>query len=1376
VVAPTFAYATPLVGQPVTLSLGDSNSTPVLLPPRPSPLQDSGLINNLLSTVRNSIQLSQSVSQKYGALTDYSGHVQDTPPTTGTFGSSPFAPTYFDPTLSMVGGSYEYTTSFGVYDLTSLGALNDYLISFRTLDMASGYVASSAFVLLENHSGAWLSFSPLYLSANPVSASNTQFAASWEINYPTGKGPNTQDIAQARLTVDFGKNSLPKISVELVRYSYQPNPDTMFFYWNDLGLKDFQWTWIIVPSRGYDNYTSSSHTSVSVASLSSSQSVPSSDHIEFSGNGKTWQAEWKAQGTQPINFTNSNLLTQWASVTQFNVNDALIDPDFGITSTGSTSYPTVTAGETNAGASNDAGGSASTNTLRAVRFDLETPITATDLYVDVTNVSGSYHDYCRGFVYSDNAGYPNALQVQTNTIDIQAAAWVHFTLDTTTYFSATSWWLGFNCYVTTAAIGKMFDWTTGFTNEYYRATGSYGGTSPNSPASFPGGATGSAYHTSIYLSGVMIEGTTKGTRVQFTGGTGSIVTSFSFYTHTGAAGDHFTPALYSDTTGAPQTDSIGTDTSYVANGANVLSGFPITTTAAGTLTSITIYIENAAGNIRVGLYSTYSSSKFSGLIAQSASAAAVFGKNVLSVPGGSLSASTTYYVAMQSDNAGLNVFGVGSGTRYYVGYAYNTFPDPTANLSSTGQTYKMQITYNTSNPMPYQRLWYGPSTSSANTTWNVVNEGAGTRDNGWDATLTNSAWYWFVFQWDNVDTGPSYAAGGAGTGFYKVQTYGNLDSTWSGGTATAENYSEYATYNAVVSITWALSGNVGSDAQGTILTIDGTGYVYADFPKAFTWIQASTHTIACTNPVSSSNSGERYSFVSYTSTSLGTQTSCSFTYTTPASGETVTANYNTQYDLKPKAIDKYSASTILNTAQASMNVTFTNATTKIVFADTSGYLDFGWVNSAQQAYITAKYAGTIANSTWQSGTYTISSTTVYQWPFEYNASITMPTAGIQVPTSDATDSTVWNVTSYYLLGNSSATFSTGTLYVYYATPTYLAGSQAISSPSFTALTASQSLAKTTGSSAYFNITDGYVWLRTTTTVSYQITISGFTFNAPGSIASGATMSVPYSFINTAKAVSTNLTLSNYFLIAEIRSSDMATLISSQPFSYTNANPGVLNSGTLSVSTPSSLSPSTGYDLRLILLQHLMNGTDITITYSDSAFAVSVPSVPAQANGGAGAIFGANQTVPTPSSIFGPLAIVGAVNPWGINGLYPPSATISFDVSVLNRAQGTATILIQYWVTPASDPNTAIVSRNLTVTQAPGEKTYTVEVPISKVGDYVFHAYVTQGEYTTTIEQNFSVSIWNLIWLQLLILFAVIGFVAYEGGNKIRFHMSIRSGY
>jgi endoglucanase len=100
--------------------------------------------------------------------------------------------------------------------------------------------------------------------------------------------------------------------------------------------------------------------------------------------------------------------------------------------------------------------------------------------------------------------------------------------------------------------------------------------------------------------------------------------------------------------------------------------------------------------------------------------------------------------------------------------------------------------YDDNNGRPNHRLWYSPSEGSASATWNVVAESAGTTDNSWDGTLTSGDYYWYMFQWDNPDNGPSFAP--EATGILAAQTYSSLNSTWVGGTLKMNNWSIYLTF------------------------------------------------------------------------------------------------------------------------------------------------------------------------------------------------------------------------------------------------------------------------------------------------------------------------------------------------------------------------------------------------------------------------------------------------------------------------------------------------------------------------------------------------------------------------------------------------------
>jgi hypothetical protein len=89
---------------------------------------------------------------------------------------------------------------------------------------------------------------------------------------------------------------------------------------------------------------------------------------------------------------------------------------------------------------------------------------------------------------------------------------------------------------------------------------------------------------------------------------------------------------------------------------------------------------------------------------------------------------------------------------------------------------------------PSSKLWESSSTAATAGLWNTVNITPGT------LTL-NSGTYWLVWQWDSVNSGPSfYTPGAAGDGNYRNQPYGGFPAPWTGGTSSSEKWSIYATY------------------------------------------------------------------------------------------------------------------------------------------------------------------------------------------------------------------------------------------------------------------------------------------------------------------------------------------------------------------------------------------------------------------------------------------------------------------------------------------------------------------------------------------------------------------------------------------------------
>ena len=332
---------------------------------------------------------------------------------------------------------------------------------------------------------------------------------------------------------------------------------------------------------------------------------------------------------------------------------AYASTDWGITSTGSTSYPSTNVGNTTAG-----GNSIATNRITCLSVTLSNPGTAKSIsyYTDVNN-----GDVKVG-IYDDSGGYPYNLLVGPveNTVGT-VGTWITVTI-TNTYLGSGTYWICAN----TGDTGAL-QYTAVASTKYDSLTYSSAWPNPESSSNF---LSSSSIRISLYLTYVQIEGYTKGTLVQYTGATTAdgAVSSFKFYTHTGAASDKFVMAFYNDSAGSPN-----------------------------------------------------------------------------------------------------------------------------------------------------QRLWYSSisGTGSASTTWNTVTYASGTTDNSWAGALTQNAYYWFMWQWDNTDSGPSYAAGSANTGIYLAQAYGTLLSTWSGGTLSTENWSMYLTYSTTQDYPKSVADTLGAvDALG----------------------------------------------------------------------------------------------------------------------------------------------------------------------------------------------------------------------------------------------------------------------------------------------------------------------------------------------------------------------------------------------------------------------------------------------------------------------------------------------------------------------------------------------------------------------------------
>jgi hypothetical protein len=95
--------------------------------------------------------------------------------------------------------------------------------------------------------------------------------------------------------------------------------------------------------------------------------------------------------------------------------------------------------------------------------------------------------------------------------------------------------------------------------------------------------------------------------------------------------------------------------------------------------------------------------------------------------------------------------------------------------------------------------------------------------------------YWLAWQWNSANSGPSISTGAANTGNFIVQSYGAFPSSWTGGTSSTENWTEYATFSCTQPSPPTVP-NKGT-CNGTAATITASGAVSGDKYK---WYDAAS--------------------------------------------------------------------------------------------------------------------------------------------------------------------------------------------------------------------------------------------------------------------------------------------------------------------------------------------------------------------------------------------------------------------------------------------------------------------------------------------------------------------------------------------------------
>jgi len=150
----------------------------------------------------------------------------------------------------------------------------------------------------------------------------------------------------------------------------------------------------------------------------------------------------------------------------------------------------------------------------------------------------------------------------------------------------------------------------------------------------------------------------------------------------------------------------------------------------------------------------------------------------------------------------------------------------------------------------------------------------------------------YLLSTGTIPSGYSFSQWEAGGGVTAAATSTSTAATVSGSGSITMRLSATAQ---TATITFSASG-LSSDASGTVLTVDGSGYSYIQLPISFTWTIGSSHSFTWSDPISA-GSGKQYAWVS----TSGLSTAKSGTMTVPSGGGTVSATYKTQYYLTMQA-------------------------------------------------------------------------------------------------------------------------------------------------------------------------------------------------------------------------------------------------------------------------------------------------------------------------------------------------------------------------------------------------------------------------------------------------------------------------------------------
>lgn len=299
--------------------------------------------------------------------------------------------------------------------------------------------------------------------------------------------------------------------------------------------------------------------------------------------------------------------------------------------------------------------------------------------------------------------------------------------------------------------------------------------------------------------------------------------------------------------------AIGSNTSYPSTNVGYTSAtshvspsqqiFVDKYTTSVPLTALTISsYGTATGNIKVAIYANSTSSNRPGtlLFTEVAQNATKNTWTTITIPKTYLPAGT-YWIAYMTDTNGVvdNNNNAEGYTQYSYATSYSTaFPNPGTAVSWSGHPSVRDSIYFTGVPIegyqkatkavlgdnsadirnvsfyahepgnfmlaiysdnagPNNLLWTSALTiATTGPGWNTIPVSAGTPT----SLMLQSGTYWLAWQWNSTGNGPSYRPGSSGIGNYRYPN-GPFPATWSGGTSSTENWSEYMTYNAGIPLT-----------------------------------------------------------------------------------------------------------------------------------------------------------------------------------------------------------------------------------------------------------------------------------------------------------------------------------------------------------------------------------------------------------------------------------------------------------------------------------------------------------------------------------------------------------------------------------------------